>query len=51
MECLIDGETKREVIAQKLGISPAEVTNATKRLDRKKSEFAKANADRNPFRQ
>lgn len=50
MECLMDGVQKREAIAAQLGISPTDVTNAARRLDRKKLEFAKLNAHRNPFR-
>lgn len=47
--CNIDGVSKREEVATRLGKTVSEITNMTKRLERKLLAFGAKFADRNPF--
>jgi hypothetical protein len=49
IECNIDGVSKREEIATRLGKSVSEITNMRKRLKRRLLAFSVKFADKNPF--
>jgi hypothetical protein len=47
--CLIDGLSKRDEIAKALAMTPSEVTNHRKRLDRRLVQFREKHAETFPF--
>jgi hypothetical protein len=47
--CLIDGLSKRDEIAKALAMTPREVTNHGKRLDRRLAQFREKHAETFPF--
>jgi hypothetical protein len=47
--CLIDGLSKRDEIAKALAMTPSEVTNHRKRLDRKLVQFREKHSETFPF--
>ncbi len=48
--CAIDGVEKRADFAAALNVNEQEITNATKRMERRFKDFRKTHADKNPFK-